>query len=125
MGEMNDMNNLVAGAGMIVTLGTALLTVMKVNRTIKKDREEQEAKILQSAKEEDALVRTQLEAKIKAQEVEIANMKEIFAKDIDHLRETHSGQIANLGEKIEQLRDELRTQHGQMVDLLSKLIDNR
>lgn len=122
---MSDLQNLVSAAGMVITLGTAILTVMKVNRTIKKDREEQEAKILQSAKEEDALVRSQLEGKIKAQEIEISNMKEIFAKDIEHLRETHSGQIANLGEKIEQLRDELRRQHTQMVDLLSKLIDNR
>jgi len=122
---INETNSLVTLAGLVITLGTALLTIMKVNRTVKKDKEEQEAKILQQAKEEDELIRTQFEAKIYSQEQKLENLRESFVKDIEHLRENHSGQISNLGEKIEQLRDELRTQHGQMVVLLSKLIDNR
>lgn len=120
-----DLPNLMAMAGMVITLGTAVLTVLKVNRTIKKDREEQDAKIIQQAKEEDSTLRAALQAKIDAQDAEIKNLKENFTKDIDHLRETHSGQISNLGEKIEQLRDELRSQHSQMVELLGKLIDSR
>ena len=120
-----ELPNLITMAGMVITIGTAVLTVLKVNRTLKKDREEQEAKILQQAKEEDSTLRASLQSQIDAKDVEIKNLKESFAKDIEHLRETHSSQIANLGEKIEQLRDELRDRHGQMVELLSKLIDSR
>ena len=120
---MNEMYSIISIAGMVTTIGTAIYTVQKIARGAKKDREEHEAKILQAAKEEDSTLRSEMNAKIKAQKVEIDNLKENFDKDIAHLRETHEGQIANLGEKIENLRDELRGQHAGIIGLLSKLVD--
>lgn len=122
--ELPDMQNAIS-IGALIALGTLVLTMQKIWKNFKKDRDEQEAKILQQAKEEDALLKTQMEAKIEALKVKVETLEHGIEKDMEHLRETYNGEIRNLGSKIEELRSELRNQHGQLVQLLSKMIENR
>lgn len=111
-------------AGAVITLGTAYLTIQKVIKSRAKDKAAEKAEILQEAKEHTATVKVELETKISALETKLTTLEESVAKDMEHLRETYNGEIRNLGQKIEDLRSELRNQHGQLVQLLTKMIDH-
>lgn len=116
----------ITSIGGTLTVFTGLIiSWQKIARTSKRSKELQAAKILQEAKEADVLLKTQLEARIEKLESKVENLEENINKDMAHLKETYTAEIKVLGEKIEQLRDELRNQHSQMVTLLSKLIESK
>jgi hypothetical protein len=48
-----------------------------------------------------------------------------LSKDLDHVKESHNAELKNLGEKIEEVRSELRFQHTQILQLLTKMVDER
>lgn len=56
---------------------------------------------------------------------EITRLEDSFKKDVSHIRETYNSEIRNLGHKIEELREEVRGQHSQLVTLLTKLVSER
>ena len=133
---MNEITAMLPMAGVIITLGTAYLTIRKIARDAKREKREQAAEILQTAKEEiaksraaitseRALVQKDFEARISNLEQEFQAHKESVDKDFAHVRETYNSEIRNLGNKIEELREELRSQNNQMIGLLSKLIEGK
>lgn len=122
--ELPDMNTMIP-VGAMIAMGTLILTIQKISKNFKKEREEHAAKILQHAKEEDALVKAKLEARIEKALAELKNLELSVNKDINHIKESYGNEIKNLGEKIESLRSDLRNQHAQLVDLLSEMIKNR
>lgn len=111
--------------GMAIALGTLVVTIQKILRNVKKERDEDAAKILQAAKEEDNALKAKLEAKVEAISVKLNNLEMSVEKDMSHLRETYTSEIKNLGEKIENLRDELRQQHSGLIELLSKIVGKK
>lgn len=121
---MTEISAMLPTAGVIITLGTAYLTIRKIQKDAEKTKREQAAEILQSAKEEIALKEKDLELKISTVESRIDALEKSVEKDMQHLRETYSGEIRNLASKIEDLRGEIRNQHSQMIGLLSKIIDS-
>jgi uncharacterized coiled-coil protein SlyX len=44
-------------------------------------------------------------------------------QELLHQKDKHEGKIAELSDKIEQLREEMRRHHSQLVELLTKMID--
>jgi hypothetical protein len=110
-------------AAMVSTVAGAYMKIRKINADHTKQRKVAEAALLQKAKEEDAKIKAALESKIMALDAELSNFKESVEKDFSHVRETYNGEIRNLGDKIEDLRTELRGQFSQMVSLLTKMID--
>lgn len=128
-----EISSVLAIAAAITTVGGAWLTIRKISKDTRKEREIEVAKILQLAKEADARMKTDWEAsrklhlaeienKIEANKRDLANLRDTVEKDMDHMRQTYNGEIRNLGEKIEGLRIELRDQHGQLVNLLTEMI---
>lgn len=122
---MTDIELILSGAGAITAIGGAIFTIQKVFKNFRADKAEFKAEIIQEAKEDGAKAKLELEAKINALQVQLTTLKESVEKDLEHIRETYNGEIRNLGQKIEDLRVELRDQHGNLVQLLTKLIDNR
>jgi len=120
-----DFSSIMTVAGSIVTLGTCVITIQKILKNIKKDREEHNAKILQAAKEEVSAARSKLEGRIRALEADLDNLKDTVSRDLEHVKETHSSELKNVSEKIKEIRQELRDQHSQILQLLTTLIDNR
>ena len=51
------------------------------------------------------------------------NKVPVLTQELEHQKDMHEGKIAELSEKIEQLREEMRRHHGQLVELLTKMID--
>ena len=132
--DTNEFNTLLPTAGVLITLGTLYLTARKIQKDAEKTNKEQAAAILQSAKEEiekskvsilneRQLVQKEFEARLAELEQKVIAQEASVEKDLAHLRETYNGEIRNLGQKIEDLRSELRNQHTQMVSLLTKMID--
>lgn len=121
---MTEFSTLLPTAGVLITLGTLYMTVRKIQKDAEKSKKEQAAEILQAAKEEISLKEKDLAAKLAALDTRIETLESSVEKDLQHLRETYNGEIRNLGQKIEDLRSELRNQHTQMVSLLTKMIDN-
>lgn len=122
--EFTEFNALLPTAGVIITLGTAWLTIRKIAKEAAKTKKEQAAEILQQAKEEIAIKEREIHAQLKENENRIEALEKSVEKDLQHMRETYNGEIRNLGQKIEDLRSELRNQHTQMVSLLTKMIEN-
>lgn len=131
-----ELSTILTLAGAVITVGTAWMTIRKINKDLKKERELEAAKILQEAKEATDRVQLELETKNEAAflelenkigqvKKEVDNFKQNVDKDLQHIRETYNGEIRNLGQKIEELRSELRNQHGQLVGLLTKMIDSK
>lgn len=114
-----------SSVGTMIAIGTLILTIQKILRNLKKSKSEHSARILQAAKEEDNQLRIQLESKIELIRSHVENLEANINKDMGHLKETYTSEIKNLGEKIENLRDELRQQHSGLIELLSKIVGKR
>lgn len=63
--------------------------------------------------------------KLAAFRQDLERVESAFAADIDHIKERHGIEIANLAEKIDALRDEVRTGQTQLVQLLTKLVSDK
>lgn len=120
-----NVSALLSAAGIITAVGGAWLTIRKITKDVERQKKVQNAAILQAAKEADSLLKAKIDSQIHDLQSEIKTIKEVHQKDIEHLRETYNGEIKFLGQKIEELRSEVRNQHGQLVQLLSKMIENR
>lgn len=115
---------ILAVAGAITVIGGSWLTIRKIQKDADASKKALSDEILKSAKEELAKKEIELQAKLDKLNARVENLEESVDKDLQHLRETYNGEIRNLGQKIEDLRSELRNQHTQMVGLLTKMIDN-
>jgi len=94
---------LVLAALFMISGGVA--TLYKMASSMRKEREEENKKILQESKE-------------------YTNSKyQVLEQELKHQKDIHEGKIAELSEKIEQLREEMRRHHTQLVDLLTKMIE--
>ena len=89
----------------LIMIGGGIGSLYKVTNSMRKEREDENEKILETAKQ-------YTDSKFFMLEQELRYQKEM-----------HEGKIAELSEKIEQLREEMRRHHGQLVDLLTKMID--
>lgn len=94
---------LVLAALFMISGGVA--TLYKLASSMRKEREEENAKILAESKE-------YVDSKYK-----------ILEQEVKHQKDLHEGKIAELSDKIEQLREEMRRHHGQLVDLLTKMVE--
>ena len=120
--DTSNLQSLIPASAAVITLGGAWLTIRKIAKDAAKTKKEQAAEILHAAKEEDSLMKAKLEARIESVKAGLANLELNVNKDIGHLRDTYNGEIRNLGQKIEELRSELKNQHGQLVSLLTEMV---
>jgi hypothetical protein len=89
----------------LIMIGGGVGSLYKVTNSMRKEREEENEKVLETARQ-------------------YTNSKfQILEQEIRYQKEMHEGKIAELSEKIEQLREEMRRHHGQLVDLLTKMIE--
>jgi CII-binding regulator of phage lambda lysogenization HflD len=124
--ELPDLNlSITLPLAVITTISGLVLTIQKIVKNAKKDRDEHAAKILQAAKEDDNLLKAKLEARIEKIDAQVKNLELNINKDIANLKDVYSAEIKGLGEKIEVLREELRLQHSQMITLLTKLVEHK
>jgi len=94
---------LVLAALFMISGGVA--TLYKMVNSLRIERDHENEKILKEAKEY------------------ADNKFNILSQEIEHQKDIHEGKIAELTDKIEQLREEMRRHHTQLVDLLTKMID--
>ena len=118
----------------ISTISGTYLKLRKISKDRQKQLELERAIILQEAKENSNKHKLALEAKIELLENDfnskvealsqkINNVEESINKDLTHIKESYANEVRFLGSKIEELRDEMRVQMSQVVQLVSKLID--
>lgn len=122
---MTDYQTIMPLAAAITAVGGAWLTVRKIAKDAAKSKKELADEILQQAKEEDAQLKSSMEARVAALETALGTLEVSVNKDIEHLKETYANEIKNLGEKIEALRDQLNSQHSQLVNLLTEMIKKK
>ena len=112
-------------AGAVTAIGGAWLTVQKISKNIKKERQAEAFRIIKDAEEKDIILKEKLETKIEKLESELDNLRSNVEKDLGHVKETYTNEIKNLGEKIEEIRDQLNSQHAQLLTFLTKLIEKK
>jgi hypothetical protein len=120
-----DIQSIITIAGGIATLGTAVTVIQKVFKNLQKAREERNAIILHAAKEEISRARVALESRIKDIESDLANLKVALNKDLDYAKESNNEAIKVLGEKVDETRRELREAHTQILQLLTRMLDDK
>lgn len=96
---------MVLGALIFITGGLA--TIYKMLNGIRREREEENQKVLAQAKDYS-------DQKFK-----------VLEQELNHQKDLHEGKISELAQQIEQLREEMRRHHTQLVDLLSKAWSER
>ena len=79
--------------------------------------------ILDEAKNQAGAMKAELEAKIKAAMDEIENVKISVENDLSSLKNSHTIELKNLGDKVQLLREELQDQSRGILALLTKLVD--
>lgn len=107
----------------IPVVGGVYTAVKRIRKSSKAKKDTYRAEILAEAKEEATKVKTELENKLKVLEEEFQVQKRSVSKDFSHFREVYSAEVKVLGEKIENLRQDLSAQHTALVGLLTKLVD--
>lgn len=118
-----DPNVAVEGAvGAITAIGGIYTGFRHILSNYKKKREKYRQSILEEAKLEVERVRQDLENKIKEVELELNVQRENVAREMDHLKETYNTEIRILGQRVEELRQDLTLQHGSLMALLTKLV---
>jgi len=93
-----------AAAGGITAIGGIYTAIKKWIRHSTDKKEKYKQDILKQARSETEKIRRELEDKIEKLEIEVETQKQNIYKDIGYLRESHSNEIRNLTEKIEELR---------------------
>jgi hypothetical protein len=119
-----DISTLFEGAGGAITAVGGLWAGwrhIRYSLQAKKDKYRQD--IIDQAKEEMTKIKVVLENKIKVVEIELQTQKESVSKDLSHLKEGYSSEVKILGQRIEELRQDLAVQHGSLVALLTRLVD--
>ena len=123
---MLDVNiALEAGAGAITAIGGIYTFIRRWIHHSQEKRDKYRQDILHHARAEAEKVREELDEKIQKLEAEIEAQKQDIYKDIGYLKETHSAEIRNLTEKIDNLREDLKVQHVSILNLLTKLVDTK
>ena len=89
----------------------------------KKDRERKS--ILDEAREAMDKVETKFSDKITKLEIELEAQKLNISRDLSHFKEMHTAEVRVLGEKIENLRENLTQQHQALLELLTKLVGSK
>ena len=91
--------------GALFFISGGLATLYKFVNTIRKEREQENQKVLIASKE-------YVDNKIRILESELAHQKDL-----------HEGKISELSEKIDQLKDEMSRHHSQLMDFLIQSIE--
>lgn len=118
-----DFQTVSTAIGSLIALGTCFTIYQKIIRGFRRGKERREAKLLQDAKEAASVVKLELKKEIDDTNEALENYKVSMEKELAHIKETSNSEIKNLAQNIENLRDELRQQYQQMVQLLAKMID--
>jgi len=121
-----DLNvSLEVAAGVVTAIGTIYPVFQHLRSKKLKNKENYRKEILDQAKIEMTKIEKSLDDKIKNLEIEFQAQKLNVFKDFTYFKETHNSEMKALGEKIENLRTDLNTQHSNLVALLTKLVNNR
>lgn len=118
-----DIQGIIEFAATISAIGGAWLTILKIGEKGRKASLLLTTQIIKEAKENDESLKQKLESKIEAIRAELKNLEFSVNKDIVHIKETQADQLKMLGDRIDVLREELQINHGNLVNLLTKLID--
>jgi len=106
----------------LASMGGVYMTFHKIVSNAERKKKRQNNALLEIAKSYDHDLREDMENKLHEIEAKIITLKENVDKDLEHLKETYKSEIKYLGQKVEELRGEIHTQHGQLVALLTKMI---
>lgn len=111
---------------MLTALGTiasvVIVVVMAIRAGAKRNHKLESDRILKEAEEKIALAELKLNARIDTAEASLENLRGNVERDLNLIKEGYRGEVKILASKIEDLRDQLRQQHMQLLGLLSDLI---
>lgn len=105
------------------SIASVFLSAQKIIKDIKKEKEEENEKLLKRAMDEIENQKEMLDLKIDVCFEEVDALKEVVEKDMENLKSIYSNEIKNLSEKVKELREEVKAQNAQIITLLTKMLD--
>jgi len=121
-----DLNSfLEALAAAITALGGGYTLIRSLWSRHKANKGAYRQEILKEAKEEAEKFKSGLEAKIKDLEVEFKARQDDLEKDLINTKTIYNSEIKLLGQRIQELRQDIQVQHTSLVNLLTKLVNSK
>jgi hypothetical protein len=120
---LSSISNIEAIASTLVAAGGIYSGVRSLLSAYRRKKSVYRQAILDEAQQHAELMKIELEAKIKSALDEIQNIKNSVEGDLSNLKNNHSIELKNLGEKVQLLREELQDQSRGILALLTKLVD--
>lgn len=123
---MIDQNSLIeASSGIVAIVGGLYTGIRRLRSSSKAKKIQEREEILLKAMEGADKIREELETKIKIIEMELKNQKESMSKELHAMRDSYNSEIRILGQRIQELKEDLSQQHQSLVGLLTTLVNSR
>jgi predicted RNase H-like nuclease (RuvC/YqgF family) len=113
----------IGGAATAIGSTWAAIKHIQYNKKFKKEKERQE--ILSKASEEMAKIEVKLNVRINQLEIELEAQKLSVSTEFVHVKDTYNSEIRVLGQRIQELRQDLADQHSSMIQLLTRLVGSK
>lgn len=105
------------------SIASVFISAQKIINDIKKQKEEENEKLLKRAMDEIENQKEMIDLKIDVCFEEVDALKQLVEKDMENLKNIYSNEIKNLSEKVRELREEVKSQNTQIITLLTKMLD--
>ncbi len=112
-------------AGAVTAFGGLYTGVRALLAASRRRKAEYRQAILDEAQIEMDKIEASMQEQVRALAMELETQKSSVARDMDHMREIYNSELKVLGQKIDDLKQDLAAQHSSMVALLTKLVDSR
>jgi cellobiose-specific phosphotransferase system component IIA len=121
--DLSAYNIVLTSLGAISGVATAWYSILEVKKQLKKAHKARTDEILEEAKLYDKLIRDKLELRVDLLETQLHNLVDSIAKDLEHVKESQTNKIESLSSKVDDLRVEIREAHGNLISLLTTLVN--
>jgi chromosome segregation ATPase len=110
-------------AAAVSAIGGFIVGAAKMREGFKADVLEETTKAIELAKESGRHDMDMLRQDVEQLGKEIAGLDRSFQKEIVFIKDTYNGEIRNLSQKIDELREEIKSSNASLIELLGKLLD--
>lgn len=108
----------------LAILGGLAVTLSKLKKSFKDEVSSETELAIEKAHKLAKGDLVQFQANLEKLEFKIDAMHTQFDSEIEHIKSTYNSEIRHLGEKLEELRSEVRHHHSQIIELLSKILSD-
>jgi peptidoglycan hydrolase CwlO-like protein len=122
---MNQIDNMVLGA-VVASVGsflTVLFTIFKMRASFKAEVLKENKEVVEHSRQLALRDIQNMTKELEVLEQKVKALEAQFEREVEHIKDRHNTDLENLGQKISELKEEMRGQFSQLVSILTRLMD--